>query len=117
MTFTVLLVEDASDVRDVLAELLELHGMRVVAAGSVAEALAAAGQAGTVDLLLTDLNLPDGNGEQVAERLMPGHPHMRSLFLSGDRQPPLGPGQAFIRKPASVHTILGQIRSLLPQSA
>lgn len=115
--FTVLLVEDAQDVRDVLAELLELHGMRVVAAGSVAEALAVAREAGTVDLLLTDLNLPDGSGGQVAERLMPGHPHMRSLFLSGDRPPPLAPGQAFIQKPASLHTILGQIRSLLPQSA
>lgn len=115
-TITVLLVEDAPDNRDVLAEVLELHGLRVLATGSVEEALATAGQAGKVDLLLADLHLPDGDGGQMARLLMRHHPQMRSLFLSGSGPPPLGEGQAFLRKPAGIATILDQIRCLLPHS-
>jgi CheY-like chemotaxis protein len=116
-TITVLVVEDAPETREVLVELLELHGLRVLAAGSVEEAVGAAGRAETIDLLLADMNLPDGSGEEVARRVTRCHPHMRCLFLSGDRPPRLAAGQAYLRKPASVRTILGEIDSLLPQSA
>jgi CheY-like chemotaxis protein len=116
-SITVLLVEDAPETRDLLAELLELHGLRVLATGSVAEALRVARKAGTIDLLLADLELPDGNGRQLAQTLLGQQPEMRSLFLSGARPPTLGAGQAFLRKPARIDRILGEIRGLLPHSA
>lgn len=114
---TVLLVEDAPETRHVLTELLEMQGLRVVAAGTAAEAIAAGIRAKSIDLLLADLHLPDGDGGQVASSLKRRHPNMQSLFLSGESYPQLDPGQAFLRKPAGFATILGQIRALLPQSA
>jgi two-component system, cell cycle sensor histidine kinase and response regulator CckA len=118
-TVTVLLVEDAPETRHVLTELLEMQGLRVVAASTAEEALAAGTRArsDSIDLLLADLHLPDGDGGQVASSLKARHPHMRSLFLSGASAPKLDPGQAFLRKPAGFATILGQIHALLPQSA
>ena len=114
---TVLLVEDVPETRHVLTELLEMQGLRVVATGTAAEAIAEGIRAQSIDLLLADLHLPDGDGGQVASRLQRCHPHMRSLFLSGESSPQLDPGQVFLRKPAGFATILGQIRALLPQSA
>lgn len=116
-TVTVLLVEDVPETRDVLTELLEMQGMCVVATGTAAEAIAAGTRASSIDLLLADLHLPDGEGGQVASSLKLRHPHMRSLFLSGESSPQLDAGQAFLRKPAGFATILGQIYALLPQSA
>lgn len=116
-SITVLLVEDSSDTREVLAEFLELNGLRVLAARSAAEAEAAGVAARRIDLLLVDLHLPDGDGGQVACTLQRRHPEMRSLFLSGDWPPPLGAGQAFLRKPVRLATLLGEIQSLLHQSA
>lgn len=114
---TVLLVEDAPDTRYILTTLLEMEGLRVLPAASVAEALAAGVRARRIDLLLADLRLPDGAGEEVASRLQPRHPEMRSLFLSGGAPPPLAAGQAYLRKPAGIDRILGEIRALLPHSA
>jgi len=116
-TITVLLVEDAPETRELLTEILELHGLRVLATGSVAEALTVAGRAGTIDLLVTDLHLPDGNGPQIAQNLGRQRPEMRSLFLSGDLPPQLGAGQSYLRKPARIASILGEIRGLLDHSA
>jgi len=116
-TITVLLVEDVLETREVLAELLELHGLRVLVTGSVAEALTVARRAGTIDLLVTDLQLPDGDGSQIARTLVRQRPEMRSLFLSGDRPPVLGFGQSFLRKPARIDSIMGEIRGLLRHSA
>lgn len=114
---TVLLVEDAPDAREMLRMLLEVHGLRVVVAASAAEALEAARRFSDIDLLVTDVRLPDGDGGVIASYLARTHPHMRSLFISGNEPPPLAPGQAFLRKPARIAAILGEINALLPQSA
>ncbi len=116
-TITVLLVDDASDVRELLAALLEIHGFTVVTAGSAAEALTAARRVAEIDLLLADLRLPDGDGTEVARNVVRIHPGLRSLFISGSAAPPLADGQAYLRKPARVAAILNEIRALLPQSA
>ena len=111
---TVLLVEDSTDARELFACLLELNGLRVVGAASAAEALAAGQKQAAIDVLLADLHLPDGGGVEVAATLEQIHPAMRSLFMSGDSAaPPLGAGQAFIRKPAGIAAILREIDSLL----
>ncbi|HEY8142144.1 MAG TPA: response regulator [Kofleriaceae bacterium] len=116
-TVTVLLVEDSPDARYLLTTLLEVHGLRVLAAATAQEALEAARQAGPIDVLLSDLRLPDGDGTQVASSLERIQPGIRSLFISGDPPPPLAPGQAFLRKPARIVAILREIRALVPQSA
>jgi two-component system CheB/CheR fusion protein len=60
----VLLVEDATDIRDVFQMLLEAEGAEVVATGSGREAAALAASE-DFDVLLTDLGLPDISGEMV----------------------------------------------------
>lgn len=60
----VLLVEDATDIRDVFQMLLEAEGAQVVATGSGREAAALAARE-DFDVLLTDLGLPDISGENV----------------------------------------------------
>ena len=60
----VLLVEDATDIRDVFQMLLEAEGAQVVATGSGREAAALAARE-DFDVLLTDLGLPDISGEMV----------------------------------------------------
>ena len=60
----VLLVEDATDIRDVFQMLLEAEGAQVVATGSGVEAARLA-ERGDFDVLVTDLGLPDISGEMV----------------------------------------------------
>jgi signal transduction histidine kinase/ActR/RegA family two-component response regulator len=80
----VLLVEDHSDTAVALADLMRMHGHEVRIAGSVAQALATAAAAGDggIDLVISDLGLPDGNGQdlmrQLAERF-----GLRGIALSG----------------------------------
>jgi CheY-like chemotaxis protein len=110
---TVLLVEDSLDAREILVSLLVMNGMQVVGAATAAEALAAGHEHETIHLLLTDLNLPDGSGGEVAAALQRIHPAMRSLFISGAAAPPLGAGQAFLQKPVSIAAVLREIDGLL----
>ena len=65
----VLLVEDARDIRDVFALLLEAEGAEVTATGSGREA-AELGARGDFDVLLTDLGLPDIPGDVVIRQIV-----------------------------------------------
>lgn len=114
---TVLVVEDSQDALEILVTLLEMNGMRVVGAATFAEALAAGQQQPTIHLLLTDVNLPDGRGGEVAAALEPIHPSMRTLFMSGAHPPPLAAGQAFVRKPVCMAALLHAIDHLLDHDA
>jgi two-component system CheB/CheR fusion protein len=65
----VLLVEDATDIRDVFQLLLEAEGAEVVATGSGREAAALAARE-DFDVILTDLGLPDISGEMVIRQAL-----------------------------------------------
>jgi two-component system CheB/CheR fusion protein len=65
----VLLVEDATDIRDVFQMLLEAEGAQVVATGSGREAARLA-EREDFDVLLTDLGLPDISGEMVIRQAL-----------------------------------------------
>jgi two-component system, OmpR family, KDP operon response regulator KdpE len=76
VSLTVLLVEDDRELRGTLRGALEVEGYRVHAAASLADAralLAHAGQAQGIDLVLLDLNLPDGDGETLLAALRREH--------------------------------------------
>jgi signal transduction histidine kinase len=71
-SLSILLVEDHADTAEAMADLLRLQGHRVTVAGSVAEALAAAEAAfenGALDLVVSDLGLPDGTGLDLMREL------------------------------------------------
>jgi len=77
---TILLVEDDSAVRAFIAAVLRLSGYTVLSAETVAHARAfAEAHAGTIDLLVADLLLPDGTARDVAADV----PGARVLIVSG----------------------------------
>jgi CheY-like chemotaxis protein len=72
----VLVVDDHQDTRDVVARLLRMLGHRAFTAGSCAEARAMAGAyrpladgAGPLDVVLGDIDLPDGDGLELLREL------------------------------------------------
>jgi PAS domain S-box-containing protein len=78
----ILLVEDHADTAEAMSALLSALGHRVVVAESVAAALAAAQEAVGLDLVISDLGLPDGNGHDLMRQLAERH-SLRGIALSG----------------------------------
>jgi PAS domain S-box-containing protein len=84
-TETILVVEDEGPVRELVCGLLAGYGYRVVQAASGPKALELWRECkATVDLLLTDLIMPDRmNGQELAEKLRADRPQLKVLFTSG----------------------------------
>jgi CheY-like chemotaxis protein len=81
---TVLIVEDHDDVRAFAADMLTSLGYSVVAASDAATALQALDQLPQLDLLFTDVGLPNGlNGRQLAEEVKRARPGVAVLFTTG----------------------------------
>jgi PAS domain S-box-containing protein len=81
---TILLVEDEEDVRVFTAEVLRELGYQVTAASNGASALAALDRMTQLDLLFTDVGLPDGmNGRQLADEVTRRRPGIKVLFTTG----------------------------------
>jgi CheY-like chemotaxis protein len=81
---TILLCEDEFTVRRLMALALTDRGYRVLEAGSGKEALSLAERhQGAIDLLVTDVIMPEMNGKTLAESLLEESPATRVLFVSG----------------------------------
>jgi DNA-binding response OmpR family regulator len=110
----VLLVEDDADTAELLRILLGRHGFAVTVAGSVGTALAAAG-AGPVDVLVIDLQLPDGSGHDLLRRLRKDG-HVPAIALSGlDGEANIDDARAagfdeYLGKPVSITRLVGVLR-------
>jgi CheY-like chemotaxis protein len=79
----ILLVEDHADTAEAMADLLGLSGHKVTVARSVGEGLAAAeAAAGGFDLVLSDLGLPDGSGQDLMRELVRLY-GLKGIALSG----------------------------------
>ncbi len=79
----ILAVEDHPEVLDSVATTLEVEGYRVITASSPSQALAVAAEQTHVDLLLTDVHLPEMTGVELSAILQTRHPEMRTLYMSG----------------------------------
>jgi two-component system cell cycle sensor histidine kinase/response regulator CckA len=110
-TETILLVEDQDGIRDLVGEFLRRNGYTVLHAVDGDEALRVAGERqDSIDLLLTDILMPNIGGRELAERLTAVRPKMKVLFMSGRDTRKLfqsGPG---------VGPRLAAPRTLLPSS-
>src|SRR5919201_2029483 len=81
---TVLLVEDESAVRATARRILERHGYQVIDARHGRDALLAWKEhEGNIDLLLTDLRMPEMGGLELANTLRAERPALPVLFMSG----------------------------------
>src|SRR5262245_26000643 len=77
-----LIVDDDEDLRHTLASRFQKQGMTVTPANTVASALELA-ESRSFDVALLDLNLPDGTGIQILEKLRTRQPEMEGILLTG----------------------------------
>ena len=116
-TETIMVVEDDESVRDLVRIMLETKGYSVLAVAGAEEAERLCTD--EVDLLLTDVVMPEVNGRALAERLSRTSPSMRILFMSGYsdeavyRHGELSPNASFIEKPFTDRTLARKVREVL----
>jgi PAS domain S-box-containing protein len=83
-TETVLLAEDEEAVRKLARQILEMYGYHVLeAANGGAALLLCERHRGSIQLLITDVVMPEMSGRELADRLARLHPEMKVLFMSG----------------------------------
>ncbi|MGF6097686.1 ATP-binding protein [Pseudomonas sp. 18175] len=117
---TVLLVDDESTVRMLLADVLGELGYTVIEAADSAAGLKLLRSDVHIDLLVTDVGLPGGmNGRQMAEAGMELRPGLKTLFITGYAENAvmgygqLGEGMGVLTKPFAVEVLGGRVRELL----
>jgi len=117
---TVLVVEDDEQLRRLTHRALAAHGYTVLEADRGRAALDIARRhQGTIDLLLTDIVMPDTNGRQLADTLRAARPGLRVLYMSGypdgaiASQGMLESGVAYLAKPFTTDAITRKVREVL----
>ncbi len=112
---TILLVEDEPEVRESAATALQLMGYSVISAGSVEEALQKPIDA--LDILVSDVVLPDRTGYDLAQEFAKRFPEMRCLFVTGyaEKEPPheLPVKWAVLSKPFRMEQLQKALQDLL----
>jgi two-component system cell cycle sensor histidine kinase/response regulator CckA len=112
----VLLVEDDDPVRDLIGRALRANGFDVVAAASGEEALELEVD-GRVDLLLSDVMLPDQNGFEIANQIHARSPRIPIVFMSGyydqavAEAAHLDISSTILQKPFAVADLLAHLRA------
>ena len=117
---TVLLVEDAPRVRAVVREILEMNGYRVLEAHDGQQAIELSrAHPGPIQLMVTDVVMPQMSGRELAQHLGRARPDMRVLFMSGYtdnaivRHGVLEAGTAFLSKPFTPDALAAKVREVL----
>ncbi len=117
---TVLLVEDDDMVRELVLRVLHAYGYKVIDVANGQKALDIAGEKGDeIDILLTDVIMPDMSGREVADRLMSRLCGLKVLFMSGytddviAKHGVLEEGTQLISKPFTPEELAGRIRAAL----
>ena len=117
---TILLVEDEVTVRTVAARVLQNQGYRVLASSNGQEALALLEEVeGKVDLVLTDVVMPDMGGLELAARLQGRWSGLKVVYMSGyaegDKLRPAVEdyGRSFLQKPFSAESLTLKVREVL----
>jgi two-component system cell cycle sensor histidine kinase/response regulator CckA len=120
---TILLVEDAAPLRDMIRELLQGCGYTVLAAEDGQRAMEIAERhVGKIALLLTDVVLPKIGGPALAKSLLRRRSRMKVLYMSGYTNGAivdsgvLKPDTAFLQKPFAAEDLAKKVRKLLDAS-
>ena len=119
-TESILLVEDEAAVRMLAKKILVQKGYRVLEASDGAIALrVAAGHVGEIDLVLTDVAMPNLGGRGMVEELKELSPGMRVLFMSGYPKEEVFPDKEtakntpYLQKPFTSETLFSEVRAAL----
>lgn len=117
---TILLVEDEPLILAMTTTMLERLGYKVLASSTPSKALELAEKhAGKIDLLMTDIIMPEMNGRDLGKRLVTVTPNLRVLFMSGytaniiAQHDIMEEGSAFLEKPFSKKELAIKLRTVL----
>ncbi len=119
---TVLLVEDELAILRLTRKLLDKLGFTVVTANTPEKAIKIAEEhTGEIQLLITDVIMPEMNGRELAERLQYFYPDLKCIFMSGytadviSHHGVLDDGVNFLQKPFSKTDLTASVRKVLYQ--
>ncbi len=117
---TLLIVEDEDGVRHLAGRFLAARGYRVLEARNGQEALALVGRPGNaVDLVLTDVVVPDIGSEELARRIREREAEVPILYMSGYPREEViqrrlvPPDQPFLQKPFTADQLADEVRRVL----
>jgi two-component system, cell cycle sensor histidine kinase and response regulator CckA len=116
---TILLVEDEDVVRSVTSRVLMNQGYAVLQASSAQEALRLVQRfEGNIELILSDVVMPDMSGPDLVDRLLLDRPAVKVLYMSGyaegdKRQPRDNFSHALLQKPFSADSLVLTVRRVL----
>jgi PAS domain S-box-containing protein len=117
---TILVVDDEATIRHLIDEILEEQGYTVIGAGDGAAAIKVLQSSARIDLLITDVGLPNGmNGRQVADAARVLRPGLRVLFITGYAENAavgnghLEPGMELLTKPFTIDALSSKVVDIL----
>ncbi len=116
----ILLVEDEPGILQITSLLLETQGYTLLTAGTPGEAVRLAHEhAGEIDLLMTDVIMPEMNGKDLVDKLRSLNPQLRCLYMSGypadviTQHGVLDEGVHFVQKPFRLSDLAASVRKCL----
>ena len=118
-TETILLVEDEDEVRATARIILHRSGYRVIEASTALNALLLCEDAGHIDMLLSDVVMPQMSGPALAQQLIKSRPATKILYMSGHtddniaRHEVLDGDIAFLQKPFTADSLRRKVRLVL----
>lgn len=120
---TILLVEDEPAILHITSQLLQKQGYTLLTAGTPGEAMRLAQEhCGEINLLITDVIMPEMNGKDLATRLQSLNPRLKCLFMSGytadviAQHGVLDEGVSFIQKPFSLPSLAEKVHEVFRTS-
>jgi CheY-like chemotaxis protein len=116
---SVLIVDDEEPVARFVHRVLKEVGFKTMVARSGAEAIGIVEKSGGIDILVTDVMMPQMCGDEVARRLRQSEPELKVLYLTGysdalfKEKVTLWDGEAFLDKPCSVKGLVQAVSLLM----
>ena len=117
---TVLVVEDETGIRILVRKILERQGYRVLDAPQADAAIRLCQEfAGQIQLVITDVIMPEMGGREMVQKLLQIRPGIKVLYVSGytdDEEVQaanLARGSAFLQKPFTLGALLDKVREVL----
>ena len=117
---TILMVEDEPSILNIASLMLEKQGYTVLKAATSGKAIQMAREhSGNIQLLMTDVIMPEMNGGDLAKNMLSMYPQMKLLFMSGytadviAHHGVLDAGVYFIQKPFTLPTVANIVRKIL----
>jgi len=114
----ILVVDDQESMRDMLADLLEMMGFESRTVESGAQALEQLGAA-DIDLVITDLNMPEMDGLELMKRIKARDPALPVIVITGygtfhtERQVLSNGADGYIPKPCTINRVQETVHSAL----